>query len=186
MAKDGLGLNGRKRDQSPTPGQLAGNTAAIYTPANRIVSSSASAMTANRLYFHPFNLPGYIVNRALLEVTVGAAGFARFGLYANEGGRPTTLMLDCGEVITDNVATVEAAFADTELPDWCWLGAHLSAGPTLRSGNVLGNLLGVSGLGAGSNLAAYVNRTYGLGLLADASAETLFYTGGFMPGLRRA
>jgi hypothetical protein len=160
------------------PGIVAGR---YYPPATILVSTTATAVAANVAYYAPFLMPGAIINRIGLEVTVLAAGACRLALYANKGGVPGELILDCGTVDTGAVATVEATIADTVLPDICWAMALFNATPTCRNGSpARGDLIGANSASVG--VRGYsATQTYGV---APASASVVSLGGsGAVPGM---
>src|SRR5690348_6482347 len=99
------------RDRVSHPGIRTGN---YYLSQSVLPSSTALAISADNIYYQPIALVG-TVNRIGVEVTAGAAGAARLGLYTNNNGIPGTLILDCGTVDVTNIALVEATISDTIL-----------------------------------------------------------------------
>src|SRR5690349_11575522 len=99
------------RDRVSHPGIRTGN---YYLSLALTPSVTTSTLAANNIYFQPIALSG-TVNRIGLEVTSGAAGLARFGLYTNNGGVPGSLILDCGTVDVTSIALVEATIPDVVL-----------------------------------------------------------------------
>lgn len=139
--------------------------------------AGVATMVANRLYYQPIYLPNQVVDRIGIDVTTGAAGACRLGLYTSTNINPSTLILDCGTVDTTSIATVEATFTATTLPaDWVWLAAVFNATPAVRSGGVAysPHILGLSGTTAASKglLATF---TYG-SLPSTATAPTQHVT----------
>jgi hypothetical protein len=137
-------------------------------------SATAAAVLANRVYFQPIILANQVVDRIGIEVTTGAAGNCRLGLYTNAGGMPNALILDCGTVDTTSIATVEASFTALRLPPaWVWLAAVFDATPTCRIGSATAaDILGTSAVG-GVNRSISAAFTYGT-LPSTATTPTAF------------
>lgn len=111
-----------------------------YLASTVLPSSTASAISANIIYYAPISITG-TVNRMGIEVTAGSAGAARLGLYSNNNGIPGTLILDCGTVDVTSIALVEATIAATVLRgEWIWMCAVSDATPTLRSGTAANSM----------------------------------------------
>lgn len=135
------------------PGIVTGFTSYLFTPG-AVLSVTAAAVNANRIYYQPFPLDGTI-DRIAIEVTTGAAGLARLGIYANANGAPGALLVDAGTVDTTAAAIVAASFTALTVHDqWVWLAATFNATPQVRNG----------GLGAawliGSASFSVANRAY--------------------------
>lgn len=139
-------------------------------------SSTAAAVLANRVYFQPIILANQVVDRIGIEVTTGAAGNCRLGLYTNSGGMPGSLILDCGTVDTTSIATVEASFTALTLPPaWVWMAAVFDATPTCRICSAVGcDILGASAVGTPSRSIS-ASFTYGT-LPSTATTPTAFTT----------
>lgn len=151
---------------SPSPGYRQG---AYYTSPVIAHSSTASAPSANFVYAQPLNLPGAVIDRIAIEVTVGVAGLARLGLYTNNNGVPGSLIVDAGTVDTTNVATIEATIALTTLPEWVWAVAVFNAAPTVRVGTpAASHIVGGASFGA-NNRGITAALTFGA---LPASAPT--------------
>jgi hypothetical protein len=121
------------RDPVLHPGIRANN---YYLAASVLPSSATASMGANSAYYQLISITG-TVNRIGMEVTTGAAGAARLGLYSNNGGIPGTLILDAGTVDTTNIALVEATIADTVFRgEWIWTAVVSNVGVTCRCGTV--------------------------------------------------
>lgn len=99
--------------------------------------AGTSAIIANQMYAQPVNLPGLVVDRIGLEVTVLGVGAARLGIYSNNPatGLPGDLLVDVGTVDTGSAAILEANFSTPfVLPEWCWIVAVFSVVSTVRIG----------------------------------------------------
>ncbi len=119
-----------------------------WIPSSIQLTSGAGVVTADRLYAQPLNLPGLTIDRLGIEVTVGAAGLCRIGLYTNDNGVPGTLIVDGGAIDTSSVAIVEATVSPLILPEWCWIAAVYNAAPTCRSGLGIQSPIGTSSPGS--------------------------------------
>lgn len=150
-------------------------------------ASTAGAVLADRIYYQPFNLPNDTVDRIGINVTTGAAGAARLGLYtANSVGMPGTLIVDCGTVDTTSIAMVEASFTATRLPpNRVWAAITFNATPTCTIGSASGShILGTSTPGT-SFRAVTVTNTYGT-FASTAVAPTAFVSQAPMILLRKS
>jgi hypothetical protein len=106
-----------------------------YPPATVCPGSTTGAMTADRVMYMPALYPGLTIDRLRVNVTTGAAGLCRLGIYHNNNGLPGTLLVDAGAVDTTNIATVDASFTALTLPnDWVWFTATFNATPTMTIG----------------------------------------------------
>ena len=128
-----------------------------YTSPAILISATTAAMIANTLYAQPIKLPGSTIDRIGINVTTGAAGACRLGIYSNKdngtnAGMPGKLLVDCGTVDTTSIAFVEATFTALQLSNrFVWLVAVFNATPscTIGTGANTG-LLGASSVTAAS------------------------------------
>lgn len=119
-------------------------TSVYYLAASVTPSSAVATVATNSIYYQPISLVGSL-NRIGIEITTGAAGACRLGLYTNNAGVPGTLILDCGTVDTTSIAIVEATFAAQTLKgEWVWMASVFNATPTCRAG-VAGGQSGIMG-----------------------------------------
>lgn len=110
--------------------------ASYYTPTNQLISTPTAAVTADRLYGALYEqMSGAVANRAALEITTGAVGAARLGLYHHDyaTGHWGARLLDIGTVDTGSIALVEASFTAMALPDMFWIVSVFNATPTCRA-----------------------------------------------------
>lgn len=131
---------------TPGIGPSSVSTRYYFSPSV-LPAATASAILADRAYYQPMLFPGMLIDRIGVEVTTGAAGLCRLGIYSNLNGAPDTLILDAGTVDTTNIAVVEATITALYLPAaWVWVCALFNATPTMRvgSGNSGGTLVGAS------------------------------------------
>lgn len=131
------------------------------------VSTTAAAVVANILYAQPIKLPGSTIDRIGVNVTTGAAGACRLGIYSNKdnganAGMPDKLLVDCGTVDTTSIAFVEATFTALQLSNrFVWLVVVFNATPACTIGTAANTgLLGASSVTTASRglLGAF---TYG-------------------------
>lgn len=160
------------------PPFLGGRASSIFTTYYVspvvLISTTTSAVVANVLYYQPIYLPNFTIDRIGIDVTTGASGNCRLGLYTNSANMPSQLILDCGTVSTTSIATVEATIASTQLPsDWVWMAAVFDATPTIRVGTAaLPYLLGSGSVSVPSR-GLSVSSTYGT-MASTAVAPTQF------------
>lgn len=139
-----------------------------------LISTTTSAVVANILYYQPIYLPNFTIDRIGIDVTTGAAGNCRLGLYTSSAGMPSRLILDCGTVDTTGIATVEATIAATQLPsDWVWMASVFDATPTCRVGTAASPFLLGSGSMSVPSRGLTVSSTYGT-MATTAVAPTQF------------
>lgn len=126
--------------------RLAAQTAAAVTFARwdgtqRITYSTSAALTtrtlsANTLYFMPFvaGSPG-TATRIGIEISTGAAGNARLGIYNNHltKAQPSTLVLDAGTIVTTSTGFLEIAISQALAAGRYWLAFVSNAGPGVRA-----------------------------------------------------
>jgi len=153
-----------------TPGVFPTATNRWYTSPATISSATAVAMSANVIYYQPFNLTGMPIDRIGINVTAGSAGLCRLGIYTNANGAPGTLILDAGTVDTTSIALVEATIATTYLPGtWVWLCAVFNATPTVTIGSLgTGAIIGAATFGGSRGLSA----TFAFAALTAAAPAT--------------
>jgi hypothetical protein len=119
-----------------------------WIPCSIQLTSGTSVVSPDRLYAQPLNLPGLTIDRLGIEVTAGAAGLCRIGLYTNDNGVPGALIADGGAIDTTSVAIVEANIQSLVLPEWCWVAAVYNAAPTCRAGLGIQSPIGTSSPGS--------------------------------------
>lgn len=140
------------RDPVLHPGIRVNN---YYLAASVLPSTAVASISANSIYYQPISITGTI-NRIGIEITTGAAGAARLGLYSNNGGIPGSLILDCGTVDTTNIALVEATIADTVFRgEWIWMAVVSNAAPACRTGT-MGSAMITGGSTPSVGVRAYV------------------------------
>jgi hypothetical protein len=138
-----------------------------YTSPVILLSATTAAMIANILYAQPIRLPNSTIDRIGINVTTGAAGACRLGIYSNKdngtnAGMPDQLLVDCGTVDTTSIAFVEASFTALKLSSrFVWLVAVFNATPTCTIGTGANTaLLGASSV-TGASRGLLGTFTYG-------------------------
>jgi hypothetical protein len=146
------------RDPVVHPGIRTNN---YYMAASVLPSTAVATIVVNSLYYQPIAITGTI-NRIGIEITTGAAGLARLGLYTNNNGIPGTLILDAGTVDTTSIALVEATIPDMVLRgEWMWMAVVSNAAPACRCGTV-GPAMVAGSTTPSAGIRGYVaNFTYG-------------------------
>lgn len=168
-------------------GLNSGYAANLYYGAEgyAVGSTPAAAMVANTLYGTPFvcRYPTTFT-RIGIDVTTGAAGLARLGIYQVTGGLPAALVLDAGTVDTTSIATVEATISQF-LPMGVYvLAAIFNATPTVRVNNGNGALLIPHTGGStptGGSIAA-LSRSVAFGALPATFGAVTYIATGNVPG----
>ena len=131
-------------------------------------SSTSEALNANRLYGLPFYVgpDGFQADRIGINVTTGASGAARLGVYAHNPTtfRPGALIDDCGTVDISSTAavtvTIDELYEGTA-PDyivWLALVANATASVTAVANTV--GVLGQSLDTAGGHQTVAASFTY--------------------------
>lgn len=126
---------------------------------------STSSITSNRLYAFPFFTPIESSWNAIgIYVSTGATGYARLGVYADNGNvYPGNLILDAGEVDTGTTGVKTLSITLTLSPGLYWLALLLSAAPSLSgvSTSVCYGCIGAPNPGSQIHSAYHVSYTYG-------------------------
>lgn len=99
LGQDASGLWGMQAVSSyiPHPGYAAGD---YVVPLNLVAAQDRTPSTSAQVTAWPFFFPAATpLDRIGVYLTTAQAGAAAmFGLYSNVGGRPGSLLLDCGEL----------------------------------------------------------------------------------------
>lgn len=139
-----------------------------------LLSTTTSAVTANVVYFQPLFLPNAVIDRIGIEVTTGASGNCRIGLYNSADGMPSSLIVDGGAISTTSIAVVEATISATTLPaTWVWMAAVFDATPTVRVGTAANPWILGSGSTSVPQRGISASFTYG-SLPATATTPTAY------------
>lgn len=144
-------------------------------------------LTANRFYAAPFicRYPATFT-RIGLEVTTGAAGGARVGIYRAAAGVPTSLVVDSGALDTTNIAKVEGTISTSLSVGMYFLAVVSNATATVRASAPTAAIPqayigGPAPDGGSANTHFYRSFTYAA--LPDPFGGSLTYTNANMPGL---
>ncbi len=109
-------------------GRLYGNSLAIG-------GLTTLAVTIDILYACPIKIPYTVTLTAIgIEVTTGATGNVRIGMYTDVAGVPTARLFDSGAISTAAPAAFKsAAISQTIVPGNYWIAGVFSATPTVRA-----------------------------------------------------
>jgi hypothetical protein len=152
-----------------------------WPPATFGATSAVGAITAGRIGYVPARWPGVTIDRLQIEVTTGAAGGCRLGIYTNNNGLPGSLIMEGTTVDTTSIAIVASTITSFTFPeDWVWYCYTMDAGPTCRIGTprTEGNPLGLES-NQTPRRGLLVTRAYGA--LPAAADLTSVAFGGNMP-----
>lgn len=123
-------------------------------------------LIANRLYYFPFYNPAQNTwTRIGINVTTGAAGNARLGVYNNVNGIPSGApLLDAGTVDVSTTGEKEVVISLALAPGWYWLAVVSDVTPTLTAEQINGatllcNVGSITGAGA-AVVYIYQSHTY--------------------------
>lgn len=123
------------------------------------VSSGNGVVTADQLYTHPFMVAVTTTfTRIGINVTTGAAGNARLGIYNFENGVATTLVLDAGTVSTATTGDKEVIISQELPPGIYCVAVIFDATPTV-----------------GESAVDYLTQSYLIGGGASTSGITGHY-----------
>lgn len=166
------------RQQLARPKPFVGTSTGIatrYWPSALIqITSATGAVTAGRLYTQPFNLPGLVIDRLVVETTAGANN-AKIGLYSNDNGAPGTLLVDGGIIDVSGIGAVEATIAAFTMPEWCWVGIIFEGTPTVRTGVANQAALGSNSTGSSAR-GLIATHSYASGLPTTPGAQSFIST----------
>jgi len=146
-----------------TPGYA---TNFYYGDAHNAYNATGNAVVADRLYCTPIFIGAKTTfTRIGIDVTTGAAGAARLGIYNNSADNPGALVLDAGTVDTTSTAVVEATISQELQPGWYWMASVFNATPGVRGGATSGSVgvflgFGFSGVPGTAGEATYRAFTY--------------------------
>lgn len=153
---------------------------------------NTQAAVANRLYLVPFSVSRTTTyDRVAIEVTTGAAGNVRLGIYGPFTGNFASLPLvvDAG-TLTTNAAAVKAITISQQLtPGWYFVAAVFDATPTLRAftASAAQAPFGVSNLGSGNlDTQTYYAFTYGTLPSPSTTTPTFISQNVIFAGVRAA
>lgn len=132
-----------------------------YVPA-----SGSSVQAANRLYFKPFVVTEETTfTRVGFEVTTGAAGNARIGIYNFVNGIPTSLITDFGTVDTGTTGNKEVTISETLSPGIYAIATVFNATPDVReltkTNSITDWYVGLTNTTDTTTAGGYGSHTYG-------------------------
>ncbi len=139
------------------PAMMAGAASGTYiiTPGAYDFTAGASPLVANIIYATPIFVPKRTtIDGIAATVTTGSAGAARLGLYFEENGIPTDLVIDAGTIDTTSVSdTLVASISDTVIEAGWYFAAWVSnSTPNVRTATSLSipSLMGQTNMSGGS------------------------------------
>jgi hypothetical protein len=97
-----------------------------FTVATTATAMTVStALTADRIYAHPFNVPKTITldKIGVNCTTLVAGGSLRLGIYSDSNGEPSALVLDAGTVDTSGTGVKTIDINQQLTPNMYWLAA---------------------------------------------------------------
>ena len=161
---------------SPLTGRLYGSLLSIGALAT-------GAVAIDTLYATPIGISLAVTLTVLgIEVTTGAAGNVRIGIYRYSAGAPGALLVDSGAISTATPAAFKsAAISLAIVPDVYCLTAVFSATPTVRMLTAASCLHGLgSSSGTDTNIHAGISVAFTYAALPDPfPAGSALYTGNF-------
>lgn len=133
------------------------------------------SVTIDILYATPIFISSTITASVIgVEVSTGATGNVRCGIYTDVAGAPTTLLVDSGAISTATPAAFKSAVISQVLtPAWYWLAAVFSATPAVRAYNTT-NSLHLLGASSGTDTAVHT----GVSVAFTFAALPTPFTGG--------
>ena len=166
----------------PPDPTFPGYAANLYYPSlTPGYSTAGAAVTADILYLTPFLVgKATTFTRIGLEVTAGAAGAARLGIYNFTDGLPGSLVLDAGTIDTSGAAVLEVTISQLLNPGWYALAIVFNATPSVRFAAPSGTLLPYYGRGfnaAPGGAAESINRAFTYAALPDPFGTPTYTTG---------
>lgn len=107
----------------------------LYNNSLAVGATATVAHTADTLFATPVYVPATATYTVLgMEITTGASGSMRLGIYTDVGGTPSALVVDAGVVFTSTPAQFRSVtISQTLTPGWYWLASVSTAGPTVRA-----------------------------------------------------
>ena len=155
-----------------TPGMRASRYYGSFPAA----ATTTFAITANRLYYFPFFVPDATTfTRIGINVTTGAAGNARLGIYNNSNGIPSGApLLDAGTVDVSTTGEKEIVISQALPVGWHWLALVSDAAPTLTAENLATAVLlcNVGSLSGSAGNVTHVQQTFTFAALPTPSSIT--------------
>jgi len=147
-------------------------------------ATTTFAITLNRLYGVPI-LVGITqtFDRISMEVTTGAAGNIRLGLYTSHATTylPDELVVDGGTIDANSVAVQEVTISESLVPGLYW-GAFVSdASPTIRAFTAASGRALMGAAAATDAGYTYLRRNFSYAALPDPFGGSLTRAGTIVP-----
>ena len=99
---------------APSVALNGGHAANKYYGISGYTDTAGSTVFANNLYFHPIIVTAQTTfTRIGLNITTGAAGNGRFGIYSMSDGQPSALVADLGTISTASTGEVELTISQS-------------------------------------------------------------------------
>lgn len=159
-------------ERATTPGLRASRYYGSFPAA----AVTTFAITANRLYYFPFFVPqATTFTRIGINVTTGAAGNARLGIYANSNGIPSGApTLDAGTVDVSTTGEKEIVISQALAAGWHWLALVSDVAPTLTAENLATAVLlcNVGSLSGAAGNVTHVQQSFTYAALPTPSSIT--------------
>lgn len=133
-------------------------------------------MVANRLYYFPFFCPDAATwTRIGINVTTGAAGNARLGIYTNSNGVPSgSPLVDAGTVDVSTTGEKEITISHAMAVGWYWLAVVSDVAPTVTAENISAATLlcNVGSLSGAAGNVTHIYQSFTFGALPTPSSIT--------------
>ena len=138
----------------------------MITPGAYDFTAGGSPIVANIIYATPIFVPKRTTIDGIAAcVTTGSAGAARLGLYFEENGIPTDLVIDAGTIDTTSISdNLVATISDTTIEAGWYFATWVSnSTPNVRVATslMIPSLMGQTNMTGGSRGILYGAHTYG-------------------------
>lgn len=122
-------------------------TGRYYGPKSRDIVANNTVITNGMLYAVPFTVhQRHTFDRIAIEVGTGQADSSvRLGIYDDNDGEPSTLIVDSDAISTATNGVKETAIAVTLNPGQYWLAAQMTATGTVPTLMTFSTVSGPSG-----------------------------------------
>jgi len=137
------------------------------------------AVSVDTLYAVPVYIPHMMrIDRLVAEVTTGAVGNMKIGLYDDSGGYPNVLLNDSGSIDTTTGGLKQSAIGLVVPQGFYWLATIFSATPNMRlETNVDGNCMNWLGHASATDTAKHTGISVAF---AFAALSNPFTAGGVL------
>lgn len=136
----------------------------IYNQETVLASSTALAVNSGRLFYAPVYLPGFQINRLMVEITVAgtAATKGLIGFYTNVDALPGAKIATSPEFALDATGQITITLPSTvTLPDtYCWVAYQGASQTTFTIGSAARSALLGATLFANTHRSIWVPRVY--------------------------